>query len=104
MRATVQIDKYAWQREQALYIFYIDFDIKPQRNDMLEIKYKGRLIKATVYSVEHKLKINSDNCNNEKPKFFIRAERLQEYDIEQKFIKKRFRYLYKDKLKFIEKN
>ena len=29
MRATVQIDKYAWQSEQALYVFYIDFDIKP---------------------------------------------------------------------------
>lgn len=82
MRATVQIDKYAWQSEQALYVFYIDFDIKPQRNDMLEIEYKGRLIRATVYSVEHRLKINSDNCNNEKPEFYIRAERLQEYDIE----------------------
>ena len=82
MIAIVQIDEYAWRSEQALYVFYIDFDIKPQRDDMLEIEYKGRLIRATVYSVEHKLKINSDNCNNEKPKFLIRAERLQEYDIE----------------------
>ena len=82
MIATVQIDKYAWQSEQALYVFYIDFNIKPQRNDILEIEYKGRLIRATIYSVEHRLKINSDNYNNEKPKFYIRAERLQEYDIE----------------------
>lgn len=82
MRITVQIDKYAWQSEQALYVFYIDFDIKPQRNDMLEIKYNGRLIRATIYNVTYKLKINSDNYNNEKPEFLIRAERLQEYNIE----------------------
>lgn len=83
MIATVQIDEYAWQSEQALYVFYIDFDIKPQRNDMLEIEYKGRTIRAKVYNVEHRLKINSENCNNEKPEFYIiRAERLQEYDIE----------------------
>ena len=81
-RATVQIDEYAWQEKPALYIFYINFDIKPQRNDMLEIEYKGRLIRATIYSVEHRLKINLDNYNNEKPKFYIHAERLQEYDIE----------------------
>ena len=82
MRATVQIDKYAWQSEKALYVFYIDFDIKPRRDDMLEIEYNGRLIKATVYSVAHRLKINSDNCNNEKPEFLIRAELVQEYDID----------------------
>lgn len=82
MRATVRIDEYEWQDKPALYVFYIDFDIKPQRNDMLEIDYKGRTIRAIVYSVEHKLKINLDNCNNEKPEFYIRAERLQEYDIE----------------------
>ena len=82
MRATVRIDEYEWQDKPALYVFYIDFDIKPQRNDMLEIEYKGRLIRATVYSVEHRLKINSENCNNEKPEFFIRAERTQEYDID----------------------
>ena len=104
MITTVQIDKYAWQSEQALYVFYIDFDIKPQRNDMLEIEYNGRLIRATIYNVTHRLKINSDNCNNEKPEFYIRTERLQEYDIEQKFIKKKFRYLYEDKLKLIGKN
>ena len=36
---------------------------------MLEIEYKGRLIKATVYSVEHRLKINSENYNNENQNF-----------------------------------
>lgn len=82
MIATVQIDEYAWQEKPALYIFYIDFNIKPQRGDMLEIEYKERTIRATVYSVKHRLKINSENCNNEKPEFFIRAERTQEYDIE----------------------
>lgn len=82
MIATVQIDEYAWQSEQALYVFYIDFNIKPQRNDILEIEYKGRTIRAIVYSIEHRLKINSENYNNEKPKFLIRAERLQEYDID----------------------
>ena len=82
MRATVQIDKYAWQSEQALYVFYIDFDIKPRSGDMLEIEYNGRLIRATIYNVTHRLKINSDNCNNEKPEFFIRAERLQDDDID----------------------
>ena len=74
MIATVQIDEYAWQEKQALYVFYIDFNIKPQRDDMLEIEYKERTIRATVYSIEHRLKINSENYNNEKPKFFIRAE------------------------------
>lgn len=29
MRATVRIDEYAWQEKLALYIFYIDFEIKP---------------------------------------------------------------------------
>lgn len=82
MIATVQIDEYTWQEKPALYIFYIDFNIKPQRNDMLEIEYKGRLIRATIYNVTHRLKINSENYNNEKPKFFIRAELVQEYDIE----------------------
>lgn len=82
MIATVQIDEYAWQEKPALYIFYIDFNIKPQRDDILEIEYKERTIRATVYSIEHRLKINSENYNNEKPKFFIRAERLQEYDTE----------------------
>lgn len=82
MIATVQIDEYAWQEKPALYIFYIDFNIKPQRDDMLEIEYKERTIRATVYSIEHRLKINSENYNNEKPKFFIRAKRLQEYDTE----------------------
>ena len=77
MIATVQIDEYAWQEKQALYVFYIDFNIKPQRDDILEIEYKGRTIRATIYSIEHRLKINSENYNNEKPKFFIRAERLQ---------------------------
>ena len=85
MRATVRIDEYEWQDKPALYVFYIDFDIKPQRNDMLEIEYKGRTIRATVYSVEHRLKINSENCNNEKPEFYIRAERLQEYDTEEEY-------------------
>ena len=56
MRATVRIDKYEWQDKPALYVFYIDFDIKPQRNDMLEIEYKERTIRATVYSVEHRNK------------------------------------------------
>lgn len=82
MIATVRIDEYAWQEKPALYVFYIDFDIKPQRNDMFEIEYKERIIRATVYNVEHRLKINSENYNNEKPEFYIRAERLQEYDIE----------------------
>ena len=82
MKATVQIDEYAWQEKQALYVFYIDFDIKPRSGDMLEIKYNGKLIRATIYNVTHRLKINSDNCNNEKPEFFIRAELLQEYDID----------------------
>lgn len=82
MRATVQIDKYNWQDKPALYVFYIDFDIKPRSGDMLEIEYNGRLIRATIYNVTHRLKINSDNCNNEKPEFFIRAERLQDYDID----------------------
>ena len=66
---------------------------------MLEIEYKGRLIRAIVYSIKHRLKINSDNCNNEKPEFFIRAELLQEYDIEQKFIKKGFQYIDEEDLK-----
>lgn len=82
MRATVQIDKYAWQSEQALYVFYIDFDIKPQIDDTIDIEYNERFIRANVYNITYRLKINSDNCKNEKPKVLIRAERLQEYDIE----------------------
>lgn len=82
MIATIQIDEYVWQEKQALYIFYIDFNIKPQKDDTIDIEYKGRTIRATVYSVEHRLKINSENCNNEKPEFFIRAELLQEYNTE----------------------
>ena len=49
---------------------------------MLEIEYKRRTIRATIYNIEHRLKINSENYNNEKPELYIRAERLQEYDIE----------------------
>ena len=82
MRATVQIDKYNWQDKPALYVFYIDFDIKPRSGDMLEIEYNGRLIRATIYNVTHRLKINSDNCKNEKPEVLIRAELIQEYDID----------------------
>ena len=82
MRATVQIDKYAWQDKPALYVFYIDFDIKPRKDDTLDIEYNGRFIRATVYDITHRLKINSDNCNNEKPEFLIRAELIQEYDID----------------------
>ena len=82
MRATVQIDKYNWQDKPALYVFYIDFDIKPRKDDTLDIEYNGRFIRATVYDITHRLKINSDNCKNEKPEFLIRAELLQEYDID----------------------
>ena len=82
MRATVQIDKYNWQDESALYVFYIDFDIKPRKDDTLDIEYDGRFIRATVYDITHRLKINSDNCNNEKPEVLIRAEIVQEYDID----------------------
>ena len=55
MRATVQIDKYAWQSEQALYVFYIDFDIKPRKDDTLDIEYNGRFIRATVYDITHRV-------------------------------------------------
>ena len=82
MRATVQIDKYNWQDKPALYVFYIDFDIKPRKDDTLDIEYNGRFIRATVYSITYRLKINSDNCKNEKPEFLIRAELIQEYDID----------------------
>ena len=82
MRATVQIDKYNWQDKPALYVFYIDFDIKPRKDDTLDIEYNGRFIRATVYDITHRFKINSDNCNNEKPEFLIRAELIQEYDID----------------------
>ena len=44
MRATVQIDKYAWQSEKALYVFYIDFDIKPRRDDTIEIEHYNCLM------------------------------------------------------------
>lgn len=82
MRATVQIiDKYTWQNEPA-YVFYMDFDIKPQIDDTIDIEYNGRFIRATVYNISYRLKINSDNCKNEKPEFLIRAELLQEYDID----------------------
>ena len=82
MRATVQIDKYNWQDEPALYVFYIDFDIKPQKDDTIDIEYNGRFIRATVYDITHRLKINSDNCKNKKPEVLIRAELIQEYDID----------------------
>ena len=82
MIATVQIDEYAWQEKPALYIFYIDFNIKPRIDDTLDIEYNGRFIRATVYDITHRLKINSDNCKNEKPEVLIRAELIQEYDID----------------------
>ena len=82
MRATVQIDKDNWQDKPALYVFYIDFDIKPRKDDTLDIEYNGRFIRATVYDITHRLKINSDNCKNEKPEVLIRAELIQEYDID----------------------
>lgn len=44
MRATVQIDKYNWQDEPALYVFYIDFDIKPRKDDTLDIEYYNCLM------------------------------------------------------------
>ena len=82
MIATVRIDEYAWQDKLALYIFYIDFDIKPRIDDTLDIEYNGKFIRANVYNITHRLKINSDNCKNEKPEVLIRAELVQEYDIE----------------------
>ena len=55
MRATVQIDKYNWQDKPALYVFYIDFDIKPRKDDTLDIEYNGRFIRATVYDITHRV-------------------------------------------------
>ena len=44
MRATVRIDEYNWQDEPALYVFYIDFDIKPRKDDTLDIEYYNCLM------------------------------------------------------------
>lgn len=91
MRATVQIDKYNWQDESALYVFYIDFDIKPRKDDTVIslIEYEGRFAVVELQWLYEKELENGFKCRGSFP-----AERTWENV-------KGFRYLYEDELKRI---
>ncbi len=93
MRATVQIDKYNWQDESALYVFYIDFEIKPRKDDTVIslIEYEGRFAVVELqWLYEKELK------NGLKVRGSFPAEQTWENV-------KGFRYLYEDELKLIGK-
>ena len=93
MRATVQIDKYNWQDEPALYVFYIDFDIKPRKDDTVIslIEYEGRFAVVELQWLYEKELENGFKCRGSFP-----AERTWENV-------KGFQYIYEDELKHIGK-
>lgn len=83
MKATVQINYKAWE-PPTLYVFYIDFDLIPRKNDKLEIEYNGKIIQASVYDVVQRLKMNLEDHTNTYPEIFIRAVQRQECDVEHR--------------------